>query len=417
MPSDKLLRAKHDLAKTQTQDLNGRIRQVSASTFCRWFYLDTEHSVRDYDQFQGPWASDVQDLRGQWPVRVALQTPTQEWEAQKPSWLRPSSADEDEEPLEEKSIVRSTWSTEELDSNAQGKAEFKKAMRPKVLLAADDGTPLVFQLTSSRISGSKIMIAANGAPFLNGSLVDTLHQRVAEKIVEDCLPAEKVALIAYDNQSGLLISQAAETEQIGAGLEMLTVWPLSAITMPAALLGIIVCAVLFPILGRPRELPSRSVTDFGMHVEALGSILQGTRDTGFAKQAIADYFNRVRREKPPFWLEQIEEPKLHRPPAPIGQPVGVNPNAETPIPKDAASGSKTNAAAGSAESSSEVAASQTQAGEAVSGELGTDSKDATSSVDSVGEQVADPFKSSTFESNSEAQVEQEQEKARDKDKE
>ena len=330
LPTEQQLRAKQDLAKTQTADLNTRVRQLSASTFCRWFYLDTDSQRREYDQFAGPWAADLSGLRGSWPLGVTLQTPTKDWEAEKPSWLKAGASSEEQAEIEdEKSIVRSTWEPEELEDNRQWQAEFKKAMRPQVLLRGQDDTPLVFKLTSSRIEGSQILIAANGAPFLNGSLVDPLHQRVAEKLIGECLPAKKIALIAY-NESGLLISQAAEEEPLGAGLEMLTVWPLSAITMPAALLGIIVCAVLFPILGRPRGLPPRSVTDFGMHVEALGNILQDTRDTGFAKEAIANYYNRVRREKPPFWLDQIETPVINRPVAPVVQ---ANANAENAAPK------------------------------------------------------------------------------------
>lgn len=82
--------------------------------------------------------------------------------------------------------------------------------------------------------------------------------------------------------------------------------------MPAALLGIIVCAALFPVLGRARKLATRKVSDFGLHVEAMGRMLQDSGDVEYAKQVIRDYYAKVKQESPPYWLSPIEaksEPK------------------------------------------------------------------------------------------------------------
>ncbi|MEZ6081329.1 MAG: hypothetical protein R3C56_38350 [Pirellulaceae bacterium] len=66
--------------------------------------------------------------------------------------------------------------------------------------------------------------------------------------------------------------------------------------MPAALLGIIALAAWWPILGRPQTLASCSVSDFGLHVEAIGSLMMETRDSTYATQAIQEYFRKVRGE-------------------------------------------------------------------------------------------------------------------------
>ncbi len=166
---------------------------------------------------------------------------------------------------------------------------------------------LVFRLTHpQRFAGSQLLIVANGAPFLNGSLVMPLQQRIAEKLIDSCLPAERVALLAYAD-AGLLISAAAEADPRGAGLEMFTVWPLSAITVPALLLGLVACAMLLPTLGRPQRLAGQSVSDFGLHVDALGRLLYGARDLAYSRSCIAEYFQRVRGEPPPAWLESPDD--------------------------------------------------------------------------------------------------------------
>jgi hypothetical protein len=226
------------------------------------------------------------------------------------------SAELGEEDDVAQGIQRSQWTFQELASDEAWKAEFKLAGEATQLLSAEDGRPLVYRLTSDRFGDGQILIAANGAPFLNGSLVEPLHREVATRLIEQCLPAKRVAFLAYD-ETGILISRAKDADSRSAGLELLMVWPLSAITMPAALLGVLICIAFFPILGRPQRNRRRSVSDFGLHVSALGRMLLEARDIGFAQQAIADYFRQVRDEPPPPWLETIQDARTQQgPPQP-----------------------------------------------------------------------------------------------------
>ena len=71
--------------------------------------------------------------------------------------------------------------------------------------------------------------------------------------------------------------------------------------MPAALPGLNACAAWWTILGRPQTLAKRSVSDFGLHVEAIGSLMMETRESTYATQAIQEYFRKVRGEAPPAW--------------------------------------------------------------------------------------------------------------------
>ncbi len=315
LPQDKQQRGAELLALRETEELNQRVRQLSDPTFCGWFYLDTHQPRIEVDQFDGMWAEDepqLNSLPGSWPVRVALYPPDDARRKRKrPSWLgkpkaanplKPASQMADDDEVDE---AFSQWYPEEIDSREEWDAAVREAPDSEILLAGQDGQPLVFRLTSERFYDSQILIVTNGAPLLNGSLVLPLHQRIGELLIDACLPARRVALLAF-NEGGLMVSNVPEKDNRAAGLEMLTVWPLSGITMPAAMLGIIVCVSLLPILGRPQSLARRSVSDFGLHIDAIGRMLYEARDKQHAQTAIADYFRKVRGESPPAWLESTD---------------------------------------------------------------------------------------------------------------
>lgn len=326
LPVDEKKQGQRFLAKRKASDFSSQVRQISESTFCRWFYMDIDTNRRSFKRFTGPWASGLDELEGEWPVGVTLLPPRSgNWNKRKPSWLTappatnplaPASSFADREDTDA-TIVRSTWEVDELDTDEKWAAELEAAASAEVLLASDDDTPLVYSLSDSEFAGSKILIVANGAPMLNGSLVDPLHQRIGEQIVEYCGPANRVALVAYD-QLGFLITNTAEQDASAVGLELFTVWPMSAITMTATFLGIVICAYLMPILGRAQPLRRPSVTDFGMHVESLGQMMMQTQDVNYAKTTIEEYFRKVRNESPPTWLDAIGDvsPQLTAPVTP-----------------------------------------------------------------------------------------------------
>jgi hypothetical protein len=340
LPPAEQPRGEQLLAMREVQELNRRLWQLPESTFCRWFYLDVDQSTVDHTSFSGEWAGDLPAVADSyWPVRVALQPPDQgDWRNQKPSWLTtkpanplvaanpPTAAPSD---TTDAVVQRSDWEPQELDTVEKWNDEIARAPKSEILLSGSDEQALVFRLTSERFDGSQILIVANGAPFLNGSQVDRIHQRVGEKIVESCLPAKRVALLAY-GQGGLLITSAEEKDTRGAGLEMFIVWPLGAITIPAALLGIVVCAALWPVLGRPQGLARRSVSDFGLHVEAIGRMLYEARDIQHAKSVIEEYFRKVRKEPPPSWLLSLEVPALPKTGEAVGTPENSTPTSDSP---------------------------------------------------------------------------------------
>jgi hypothetical protein len=289
---------------------------------------------------------------------VLLQPPESSQQQRKPSWLTqpakasglsPANSIGDTDAADNR-IQRSRWRFDELQSAEEWNAEFENLPQATQLLSGSDGRPLVYRLTSDRWGDGQILIVANGAPFLNGSLVQPLHRAVGSKIIEACLPAKRVALLAYD-ANGILIASAADSDSNAAGLELLTVWPLSAITMPAALLGILICLALFPILGRPQGGSHGSVSDFGLHITALGRMLFGSRDLEYAKAVIGEYYRRVRDEPPPAWLESVQDRRARRHrQSPLARPA---PTSAAPAKAAVDSPASTNAAQLSAATTTE----------------------------------------------------------------
>jgi hypothetical protein len=205
---------------------------------------------------------------------------------------------EQEEPL----IYRSLWQQDEVDTLEKWQQSFDQMLTAEVLLQSPDVGPLVFRLRDQqRLGQGQIIVVANGAPFLNASLVEPAFGQVAQQLIHQCLPAKRAAFISFGS-SGLLVSNVDEADEREAGWEALTQWPISVITMSAAMLGLVVCAYLLPILGRPRQYPPRSVSDFGMHIDAIGQMLHESQDLQFAQQAVGNYFRDVRSEQPPAWL-------------------------------------------------------------------------------------------------------------------
>ena len=302
------------LALREAAEFNQRLGQVPDAAYCEWFYLDSQQPEQVVRDFRGRWAAEHPRLTfsgGQWPVHTRLLPPDDPGVQQRAS--EQYAARQESEPLRPANAPRtaasqgggaSFWHPEELSDAQAFQEALDEAPTSEILLAGQQGPPLLFRLRSPRFPDSQIMIVANGAPLLNGTLVQPLFHRVGELLIDSCLPAERVALLAFD-QRGLMISQASEQDARGAGLEMLMVWPLSAITMPAALLGIIVCASLLPILGRPQPLVHSSISDFGLHIEAIGRMLYEGRDLNHARSAIAAYYRQVRGEPPPEWLAAL----------------------------------------------------------------------------------------------------------------
>ncbi|HBJ36742.1 MAG TPA: hypothetical protein DDZ51_18700, partial [Planctomycetaceae bacterium] len=156
------------------------------------------------------------------------------------------------------------------------------------------------------IGESEVIVVASGSLISNfGIVTDEGRDLVKRLLVESGKRTDsttpRVGFIT-SGYSGVSVSDSSGQPQLASGMELLTVWPLSIITIHLALMGIIVCLILLPIFGRPRKLKERTNSDFADHINAVGALLHRGNGEQYARQRISEYFRKVRGETSGPWV-------------------------------------------------------------------------------------------------------------------
>jgi hypothetical protein len=163
----------------------------------------------------------------------------------------------------------------------------------EVLLTAD-GQPFVTRVTDEEWDESRLLVVTNGSFLLNMPLVNSVHRHWAGMLIDECGSPGRVIFLETDEQ-GATIHERDSGGGAVTKIEFLSTWPSFIVMLHVLAMGLIYCAKVFPIFGRARELLETSPSDFGKHIEALGSLLEKTEDVEFARQRIAFYHQHVRR--------------------------------------------------------------------------------------------------------------------------
>ena len=167
----------------------------------------------------------------------------------------------------------------------------------RVLLAADDGTPLVSELRYTS-SSSRVLIVSNSSIVSNLGLLDGGNRRLTDRLIES-FSEGRVGFLSGDEEP--TIRQGTSQEDF-KGFEMLTVWPFNVMTIHAALIAMVAIIAAFPIFGRPKSSPRVSTANFGEHVESVGDLLRATNGREFAIDSISKYFRIVRGDQKTQWV-------------------------------------------------------------------------------------------------------------------
>lgn len=280
-------------------------RDLSGRHFARWFTIDTTPPKMKVQGLRGPFADGIDASSTRIFTRTEIRPVDVESDFEK------DTKDEALFAAAEPLVVNywdgdKTWAANEMDNILE--QEKMAVPNSEVLLSSDDGRPLVFELTSSAWGTSRIIVVANGSFLQNGSLVLPEHRKLAAKLIDRCGDSKRVAFLR-STRRGVPVRTGEESPYSQAGLEMFAVWPLSLVTYHLAILGIMMCFIVMPIFGRPRELVEEQLSDFGQHIEALGGMLARTKNEDFAREKISDYFRLVRKDpKHPWCLPQAKLP-------------------------------------------------------------------------------------------------------------
>ncbi len=173
---------------------------------------------------------------------------------------------------------------------AQTEIEVRSKLVPlgstrRLLTSVDD--VLVARNDRLRWNQSQLILVDNGSFLLNLPLVNHEHRKLAGRLIEAAGPAGKVVFL----ESGPGGPPVDPLRSDNSLWKVFGAWPLNAVLLHFAVLGIIFCFARWPIFGRPRVPPAESTSDFVHHVDAIGELLRRTKDRKYALGKLAEIEN------------------------------------------------------------------------------------------------------------------------------
>jgi hypothetical protein len=164
------------------------------------------------------------------------------------------------------------------------------------VLLASEKDALVYRITRDGWDGSQVLVVTNGSFLLNLPLVQREHRKLAAKLIGECSQPRGRAAFLESGRGGVTVYQKEPGEEHATGFEAFTVWPIGAILLHFVVLGLLYLFGHLALFGRPRELVAESASDFGKHLHALAELLARTQAQGYARERVAHYHAKVRRE-------------------------------------------------------------------------------------------------------------------------
>jgi hypothetical protein len=162
--------------------------------------------------------------------------------------------------------------------------ELNRRLEPAVeaeMLWSTSGEPLLTEEFDEY--GLHFLVLASATPILNGGMVDPGNRQLAEELVKLLPEGGRVAITVSSRWSDGNFAESPST------LQFLKVHPHGWIFGQTLLALALFCWWKLPIFGRPRSAIDTEGARFGRHVEALGKLLQQTRDTAYARRILRDW--------------------------------------------------------------------------------------------------------------------------------
>ncbi|MGV3484303.1 MAG: hypothetical protein ACO1RT_07785 [Planctomycetaceae bacterium] len=219
-------------------------------------------------------------------------------------------------------------------SSGSGSALPISDLKHASLLSASDGSPVVVRLTAAQWGDSKVIVVGGGSLLSNFAMTASPSQQIASHLIAESGTAPGVVGFMTTDYRGAVVSQVNPEINRQTGMELLTVWPLSLIVLHLAVMGFIVCMILLPIFGRPREHEAAPASDFSDHLDAVASLMIKSGGEVYARRRVSDYMRRVRGETSGPWIlpESKPETAVAIPPSSV-DPLSAEP--ALPLTKDA----------------------------------------------------------------------------------
>ena len=214
-----------------------------------------------------------------------------------------------------------TNDADESTSDLENKSGTEDIVTHEVVLSGPNKSPLISIISKPSWSDSRIVLLANASLVSNLSLTYDGNRMIVSRLISTFSPG-RVGFLSQAEDPIVL-----DGENGTNGLVSLLTKPVNLLAAHLVLLGLVALLYLWPIFGRPAELPTPSTQSFSLHINALGSLLQKTGDDFYARTTIADYFKQVKKDQNSVWSNLDAE---------------YTPNTESPFRQDDVNSATTN---------------------------------------------------------------------------
>jgi hypothetical protein len=159
---------------------------------------------------------------------------------------------------------------------------------------------------------SQVLVVASGGLLTNFAMTNALAVELSQQIQAEIRRVagknqDKIEIAFLSSgRAPIPISTTKPGVPTATGMELLTTWPLSLVTMHGLFLGVVMCLMLLPAFGRARKVTYNRTTHFGNHLSAMATLMRrgshGEEGTVFAKSKISQYLRVVRGETSGPWV-------------------------------------------------------------------------------------------------------------------
>lgn len=165
------------------------------------------------------------------------------------------------------------------------------------LMSATSGD-IVARVTSPSWKDSQVVVVSAGSWLTNFSLAHPTGLALANRLVQQTrqVSTSEPMVVSFSTTSWDEIPIRKPSDEFAApsGMEFLTTWPLSLVTIHGLIAGLIACLVMLPIFGRPRRLVGKDLANFGGHLDAVAALMSRRDSVGYAQARIREYQRIVR---------------------------------------------------------------------------------------------------------------------------
>jgi hypothetical protein len=206
------------------------------------------------------------------------------------------------------------------------------------LLSTNSGD-VIAKVTSAKWNDSQVLVVSGGSLVTNFALAHPSGLNLADHIVNEAkrtsAKGNLLTSFATTDRSEIMVRDSVGEIQAPSGMEFLTTWPLSLVTIHGLIAGLIACLVMLPIFGRPRRLIGRSLANFGGHLDAVAALFSRRDSQAFAENRLRE-FHRVVNQDESRGLRSQTDPTRNKqtttatPSTPKSQP--TRPSARQELP-------------------------------------------------------------------------------------